>query len=87
MERGAGLFSLIQLSHMLTVILSPLSKAAGTIAIISPLPRPHVSWGYPEDKDEIVESQGQCDGEGSGQGDWETDQGRLRKRSARSKTA
>lgn len=67
MERGAGLFSLIQLSHMLTVILSPLSKAAGTIAIISPLLRPHVSWGNPEDKDGIVESQGQCDGEGSDQ--------------------
>lgn len=75
MERGAGLFSLIQLSHMLTVILSPLSKAAGAVAIISPLLRPHVSWGYPEDEDETVESQEQCDGVGSGQGDWETDRG------------
>lgn len=36
-EMGAGLFSLIQLSHMLTTILSPLSKAAGTFPITSPL--------------------------------------------------
>lgn len=32
-DRDRTFFSLIQLSHMLTVILSPLSKAAGTFAI------------------------------------------------------
>lgn len=62
---GAGLFfSLIQLSHMLTVILSPLSKAAGSFAITSPLLRLQVSQGSPGDRDEVVESQRQCDGGG-----------------------
>lgn len=62
---GAGLFfSLIQLSHMLTVILSPLSKAAGSFAITSSLLRLHVSQGSPGDRDEVVESQRQCDGGG-----------------------
>lgn len=63
---GAGLFffSLIQLSHMLTVILSPLSKAAGFFAITSSLLRLHVSQGSPGDRDEVVEPQRQCDGGG-----------------------
>lgn len=60
---------------MLTAILSPLSKAAGTSAITSPPLRLHPSWGAPGDGTEVVESQGQCDGGGDRQGDWGTDQG------------
>lgn len=47
-EIGTGLFPLIQLSHMLTLILSVLSKAAGAFAITSPLLRLHVAWGLEE---------------------------------------
>lgn len=61
-------FSLIQLNHMLTAILSPLSKAAGTFAISSPLLRLQVSWGSPGDRDEVVESQGQRNGKGGSPG-------------------
>lgn len=62
MEVGQDFSSLIQLSHMLTVILSPLSKAAGSFAITSPMLRLHVGRGSPGNRDEAVETQRQCDG-------------------------
>ena len=73
---GAGLFfSLIQLSHMLTVILSPLSKAAGSFAITSSLLRLHVSKGLQEIEMRLWNHKGNVMGKGKDQKDLRTDQG------------
>lgn len=74
-EIGAGLFPLIQLSHMLTLILCALSKAAGAFAITSPLLRLHVAWGLKEIEMRLWNHKGNVTGERIGPRDPWTDQG------------
>lgn len=73
---------LIQLSHMLTLILSALSKAAGALAITFPLLRLHVAWGLKEIEMRLCNHKGKVTEGRTGHRDQWTDQAAPREVSA-----